>query len=67
MAPRSKTLAEVRARLDLLADLRLAGPLSDDQRAEYKDLLALEATLLAASRSERSRDGDAPTVDDAHL
>jgi hypothetical protein len=62
MSRGSKTLAQVRARLDQLVDLRLSGPLSDGQLAEYEDLLTLEAALLEGSRSEPARDGDAPCV-----
>ena len=66
MTARSKTLGQVRARLDQLVELRLSGPLSDGQLAEYEDLLEREATLLERAQSESLGEGAPAPTDETH-
>ncbi len=50
MARRPGTLPEVQHRLDQLVEQRTVSGLSIAEEAEYRDLVALESELLAASQ-----------------
>jgi hypothetical protein len=49
MARRPSTLAEVQRRLDQLVEQRTVSGLSLSEETEYRDLVALESELLAAT------------------